>query len=322
MLFLLLVFVLTGMALTVLLWVITIFLQGYYYTEPTSGIAWQAPAAGFGMSLFLTLWCFLIVNSDSATPGDLPSDTLFRFSPKVFQEPAKELWAVRKGVKDPVHYKMKKDWKPGSKEYYVEASLLAPRPWSSSGLEAIIIKKGPESSRFLPIVGGEGQHYQEYADEAGWVIRVFPESGPVAPYMFRTGLFLGNLVLNFAHLGLWFVAFGLVLRFQWGHALLLAIIMWLVMTLAILPMLLDQAGGEAVRSRAPRSAPKVELRNWLVTNHDHCGQSDMDVEFRFAQESVGRGDICPPIPLATPGTPTPQSRARPSTANLLTRPLA
>jgi hypothetical protein len=257
--FLLLVFVLTGMALTVLLWVITIFLQGYYYTEPTSGIAWQAPAAGFGLSLFLTLWCFLIVNNDSATPRNLPSDTLFRFSPKLYQESPKDLWVVRKGVKEPIHYTLKKDFRPGHESYYVEASVLAPRPWSSSGLEAIILKKGQESSRFLPIAGGEGQYYQEYADEAGWIIRVFPDGGPDRPYAFRTGLFLGNLFLNFLHLALWFVAFGLVLRFQWGHALLLAIILWLVTTLAILPMLLDQAGTEAVRSRAPASAPKAEL---------------------------------------------------------------
>jgi hypothetical protein len=257
--FLLLVFVLTGMALTVILWVITVFLQGYYYTEPTSGIAWQAPAAGFGLSLFLTLWCFLIVNNDSATPSDLPTDTLFRFSPKLFMEPPKDLWAVRKGVKGEIHYTLKKDWRPGSKAYYVEASLLAPRPWSSSGLEAIILKKGQESSRFLPIAGGEGAYYQEYADETGWIIRVFPDGGPDRPYAFRTSLFLGNLLLNFTHLGLWFVAFGLVLRFQWGHALLLAIILWLVMTLAILPMLLDQAAAESVSRRAPASAPKADI---------------------------------------------------------------
>jgi len=276
-LFLLLVFVLTGVTLTVLLWVITVFLQGYYYTEPTSGIAWQAPTAGFGLTLFLTLWCFLIVNSDSATPGDLPSDTLFRFSPKLYLEPAKDLWAVRKGEKEPVHYKLKKDWRPGgSKAYYVEASLVAPRPWNQSGVEAIIIKKDNEASRFVPTKGAEGQDYQEFADDAGWVIRVFPSTGPDRPFAFRGGLFLANLFLNFTHLGLWFVAFGLVLRFQWSHALLLAIILWLVMTLAILPMLLDQAGAKAVERRGPAgrvvsgqwpeicSAPLIFL---LITGH-------------------------------------------------------
>jgi hypothetical protein len=270
--FLLLVFVLTGMALTVLLWVITVFLQGYYYTEPTSGIAWQAPAAGFGLSLFLTLWCFLIVNNDSATPSDLPSDTLFRFSPKLYQEPPKDLWVVRKGGKETVHYKLKKDWRPGSKSFYVEASVLAPRPWNQSGVEAIILKHGPESSRFVPTPTGEGQYYQEYSDENGWVIRVFPDSGPDRPYAFRTGLFLGNLVLNLTHFGLWFVAFGLVLRFQWTHALLLAIILWLVMTLAILPMLLDQAAAESVSRRAPASVPKadrpVDSGQWPVVRKE------------------------------------------------------
>src|SRR5260370_20278221 len=201
-LFLLLLFVLTGMALTVILWVITIFLQGYYYTEPTTGIAWQAPVAGFGLSLFLTLWCVLIVNSEGASPADLPYDTVFRFSPKVYKEPAKELWAVRKGVKEHVHYKLKKDWHPGSKGYYVEASPLAPRPWNQTGVELIIIKTGQETARFLPTAAAEGQSYQEYADEAGWVIRVFPDSGPDRPFAFRGGFFLGKLFLHLPPLGL------------------------------------------------------------------------------------------------------------------------
>ena len=45
MLFLLLVLVLSAAALTVLLWVITLFFQGYFYTEATVQIQWQAPAA-------------------------------------------------------------------------------------------------------------------------------------------------------------------------------------------------------------------------------------------------------------------------------------
>jgi hypothetical protein len=266
-LFLLLVFVLTGMTLTVLLWVITVFLQGYYYTEPTSGIAWQAPAAGFGLALFLTLWCLLIVNSDGASPTNLPYDTVFRFSPTVDmfknRESAKELWAVRKGVKEPVAYKLKKKvlfigGDPVS--FYEEANIVAPKPWNPSGVEAIILKDGNETYRFVPLSRKEGQGYQEFGDESGWVMREYTESGPDGrPSAFRWGRFLGNLFLNFTHLGLWFVAFGLVLRFQWGHALLLAIILWLVMTLAILPMLLDQAGAKAVERRGPASAPKADL---------------------------------------------------------------
>ena len=267
MLFLLLVFVLTGMTLTVLLWVITVFLQGYYYTEPTSGIAWQAPAAGFGLALFLTLWCLLIINSEGASPTNLPYDTAFRFSPTVDmfkdRESAKELWAVRKGVKEPIAYKLKKKvlfigGQPLAT--YEEATTVAPKPWNPSGVQAIILKKGGETYRFVPLPPTEGQGYQEYGDESGWVMREYSESGPDGrPYAFRWGRFLGNLFLNFVHLGLWFVAFGLVLRFQWTHALLLAIILWLVTTLAVLPMLLDQAGAKAVEQRAPVSGPKANL---------------------------------------------------------------
>ena len=260
MLFLLLIFVLIAMSLTVLLWVGTLFLQGYYYTEPTAGIAWQAPAAGAALALFLTLWCVLLVNNPGTGPSDLPYDTLFRFSPKVemFDKPVKDLWAVKKEEKEPVHYKLDKRPVGGQvRNEYVDE--LSGRPWNPSGVEAIVIKKDGADIRFNPIPEEKGTGYREFVSDDGWVMRQFAQSGPTGePYTFRWSRFLMNLFLNFFHLALWFVCLWLVLRFQWPHALGLALALWLVMTLAVLPMVLEQA---AAVGRAAPASPRAAFHD-------------------------------------------------------------
>ena len=63
--------------------------------------------------------------------------------------------------------------------------------------------------------------------------------------VFSWWLFLANLFLNFFFLALWFVCLWLVLRFQWLHALGLAIVLWLIALLGVMPMLLDRTQGAA-----------------------------------------------------------------------------
>jgi hypothetical protein len=255
-LFLLLTFLLAGAALTVVLWVTTLFLQGYYYTQPTQGIVWQAPSAGFALALFLTFWCILLVNSTVTNVQDLPYDTIFSFKPRVdkFKEPVKDLWVVKKGVKEPVHYKVKKSYRGGIvTSEYVEAQ--SGRAYSPSGVEEIIIKEDGQDVRYLPVPVTKGAAYREFVDENGWTIREYPQGGPTGmPEAFRWSRFLANIFLNFLHLALWFVCLWVLLRFQWSHALGLAAIMWLVMTLAVLPMIFERAGIEARGQATPASS--------------------------------------------------------------------
>jgi hypothetical protein len=254
-LFLLLILALSGMALTVIIWVGTLFLQGYYYTQPTEGIAWQAPVAGFAIGLFLTLWCMLMVNS--ADPNAY--ETLFRFEHRVdkFKQPVKDLWVVNKASKEPVHYTLKKKWQGGVvTSEYVEAQ--SGRPYSPSGVEEIIIKENGETVRFLPASATKGAAYREFVDESGWTIREYPQSGPTGmPEAFRWGRFLTSFFFNSAHLVLWFVCLWALVRFQWSHALGLAVVMWVIMTVAVLPMLFEQT---ALRAQTASPREKAELR--------------------------------------------------------------
>ena len=88
----------TGVALGVFLYVGAMFLQGYFYTEPSEDLYWQAPAAAGVLTALFAVWCILIANTEGASPSDVPYDTLFRFSARtdLFDKPAAEMVIVTK----------------------------------------------------------------------------------------------------------------------------------------------------------------------------------------------------------------------------------
>jgi hypothetical protein len=252
---LLLILLVVGVTVTVLLWVGTLFLQGYYYTEPTKGILWQAPAAGAALTIFLVMWCFLVANSATATTQDIPYDTLFRFSPQVemFRDPVRELWAVHKGkgTKE-VLYKIYRT--PPNQYGYKKAGSLSDSPLTNlETVEAILIKGDQgDKIRFTQATVSEGS-YDHLVSDDGWQMKWY--HGPTGlPFKFRWGRFLLTFFLNSFHLVLWFACLWLLLRFQWGHALGLAIVLWLVMTLTFMPMLLTQAAQVAQERRTSAGA--------------------------------------------------------------------
>ncbi len=250
---------LLGAFLVVFLWAGTYFFQGYIYTEPTRGIAWQAPAAAAAVTLFLGVWALIVASSENASPSDIPYDTLFRFSPEVsmFKEPAKEMWAHKQGGKV-VHYARKK---LGPTKYCYHDTTYDARPWSSTKVEAIDLEYQGQKVRFVPRTDTSRGAYREFVSEDGWVMRDYDDSsrtsGPTGlPQQFRYGRLLANLGLNF---GLLAVVFGglIVLDYQWLHALGLSLAIWVIMTLALLPMVLGYAAEIAAKrpaAQAPASA--------------------------------------------------------------------
>jgi hypothetical protein len=233
---------LAGVVLAGFLYVGAVFLQGYFYTGPSEQLIWGAPAAAAVLTLFLGLWCLLDANNPGSTPQDIPYDSFFRFSPRVdmMPTPAKEIWAVRQGSKEPIAYKLVKVPRAGFAQYEYREAKRPEHTWSTGGVQAILLKRDGEMDRFLPRKGAEGG-YREFVDEDGWTMKEY-DTGPTGqPTKFRFGRFLANLLLNLLHLGLWFGCLWVLLRFQWSHALGLGFVLWLVMTLSFLPALLDQA---------------------------------------------------------------------------------
>jgi hypothetical protein len=238
----LLILLIVGLSLLAVLWAGTLFLQGYFYTEPTEGITWRAPAAAAILTLFYALWCLLDYNAEGARPMALPYDTVFRFSNEETKgkRPAVYVWAYRKNEKDPVKYR----YYSGEGSYYLDRQVKEKSDrWRQGEAVAIEIEDAGQKVRY-EWVHEEGR-MPMFVSEDGWRVREFDGGPAEPPTIARTGLWLVNMLLNLLHFGVWFACLWLLLRFAWPSAFWLAAGMWLVMTLTVLPMVLDQVGAAA-----------------------------------------------------------------------------
>ncbi len=267
MLGLLLTVLVVGLGITVLLWAGSVFLQSYFYTEPSEGIAWQAPAVGGGLTVFLMLWCLLNASSDESTAAQVPYDALFRARTEedYTKKPAAKLWSYRKGEsKKATEYEYAP--LPGGRwEYRIPPhppsftpvpGEVPPTPgevWTPANVEAVEIPSrdsAKEKVRFERRKLESG--YTEFVSPDGWVMK--PDQNIGLPSAGTFGRLLLVLFLNLFHLALWFAGLWLGLRYEWFHALGLAVVLWLVMTVLIVPMLLTQAGAVAQETNAAQTA--------------------------------------------------------------------
>jgi len=261
---LLLSLLVVGLGLGVLLYAGSLFLQGYVYTEPSGGLFWQAPAAAAALLLFFVFWCLMVANSATATITDIPYDTIFRFSPKedLAKSPVGEIVAVRKDGKETV-YKLRKQ--PNGPPEYLDKRALelgGPRApsWNPENVKAIRLKFNDQDMTFDLTPTGQGANRQFVNAATGYMMTEYDRGPTGIPIAFRWGRFYFNLFLNFFHLALWFLCLWLLMRFQWGHALGLAMVFWLIFTLALLPMLLQAAAEVAVEKRSPTGGKSARLQ--------------------------------------------------------------
>jgi hypothetical protein len=231
-----LIFLLIFFVLAVFLTAWTLWFQAYIYSEPAEQLYWRGPAAAGVLTLFLAVWVLI----DYRSPGNYR--TLAEFSapdPKVYEE----LWVPNaEGVK--VHYRRLKSVGGGS-DYFREGERGKGNRLSGRPTE-IIVKENDEEVSFKPVKTGDTVVYR---DDKG---KEMKEGSLGEVSVTRTGRLLGNLLLNAFHLGTWFLCLWLLLRYQWPHALGLAVVLWGVLTLFGVPPLLDRAENLA-RERAASS---------------------------------------------------------------------
>jgi hypothetical protein len=225
--------------LLVLLTAGTTWLQNAIYSQPATGIYWAGPVTATLLALFFGLWLVL----DLEPPGCYSS--LFTFSANDEKE-FRELRAVviKNGKETPVRYRLRKT-ALGQPEYREATSPYRPLPRQP---EAILVNEDGEEVRFEPerdanhkLKIGSGQALR-YLDSRG---RVMSEDMIGRVSNFRWDRFLPYALLNVGHLLLWFAGLWILLRFQWLHALGLALLFWLAMTVLVLPMCLSKAENAA-----------------------------------------------------------------------------
>jgi hypothetical protein len=247
---LVLILLLVTVALIVFLWAGTLFLQGALYTEPTSELYWRVPAAGGVLGAFFALWCLLDYNDPGKPENEGRYDTVFRFSPDE-ETLFSKFKARREGSETKILYEKKAaDFRNAANE-----------PWRTTSdgkiFDALYIYIDGREVEFRPELKKPGVFKKEagevrYVEDGG--SRVITE-GQVRQgilYTHYTSVVLMNFLLNFLHFAVWFLCLWLILRFQWPHALGLSLVLWLIMTLTVLPMLVSKArdlGRETPRAR-------------------------------------------------------------------------
>lgn len=237
-----------------LLWAGSIFVQGYIYESPSfSSLAWRAPAAAGAITLFLFLWCWLDYKAATPEHAELPYDTLVRFSARE-NDPPKPFprFTSIKNKKETV-FERKATGRGATAEYVnPQNSQRWSRSDSEGVVEAIVIEDGDQKTTYkvdLPPGGkfkqGESARYIEEGGRGRVLTEEDLRQGQVS--VFRTGRFIANLFLNFFLGALLFAGIWLLLRYQWKHALGLAVVLWLAMLLLIVPMVLGVVSDQAAK---------------------------------------------------------------------------
>jgi hypothetical protein len=233
---LLITILLVFLGLATFLWAGTLFFQGYIYSEPVSELYWRAPAAGVVIALLLAFWCFL----DFRNPGRYDATW---FEPTASDEEVfDKFWSV-KGEQETV-YEAHKD-----AQGRIEYRDAAGRPWARSDaegvVEAIIVEENGQRVRFnaeltkdkkFKAATGEPVRYIEAGGRGRVMTDRYIGKLPVSHW----GATLAKILLSLLHLGLWFVCLWLILQFQRGHAFGLALVIWVTLTLILLPLLFEK----------------------------------------------------------------------------------
>lgn len=240
-------------SLAILLWAGTLFTQGYIYSEPEADLYWRAPAAAGVLAAFLAFWCYLDYSAADVESLQPAYNNLFQFNPTE-SKTVDKFWSVR-GEEEFLYSRATGG--TGRIEYVNSQGIPWRREDVNGVIEAVVIEEGGAKVRFeARLTKGkqfeDSGQYPPYYEKGGR--RVMEPIGQVS--IFRYGQFFLNLFLNFAHLGVWFVCLWLILRFQWTHALLGAVVIWVVMMLVVLPMLLERSmvAGRERAGRVPSSA--------------------------------------------------------------------
>ena len=168
-------------------------------------------------------------------------------------EPPKEIWILTKSKKDEkILYTLVKCADLGRTTYSYQHLRTGRNLNWPRDVTAIILKEDNEEVRYDGEKTGEGA-YRRFVGPDGWVIVEY-DTGPAGPPERSSfWLWLVNALLNLFHFGLWFVCLWLLLRFQWAHALGLAVVLWLVVLLAVFPLLTDRTKAAVDQKPAART---------------------------------------------------------------------
>jgi hypothetical protein len=211
----------------------TLWFQAYIYTEPATQLWWRAPAAGTVIALFLAAWVFIDYRAVKNSP-----ETRYPFGPvqemplkSAAQEPFEKLYLDENS--DAAYTRTTvTEGKQTRFEYRRGQDVLPSRP------PRVVAVENDEKVVFEPDRDAKGNFKPDpvdsllrYRDSRGNILyeRTFEREAPSRTLAVMFGLFL-----NIGFLAVWFACMWLLLRYQFWHALGLAVVMYAVMLLFVI----------------------------------------------------------------------------------------
>jgi len=218
------------------LWLGSVFLQGWLYNDLANRLPQRAIAGGAVLALFHTGWCAVY----QADPGRF--DTLTSFKTEALDGTYDEFESVRrvgKEEKKPVRYVRR-----GAGNDFVAAD--GGKTWNRSDADGMVVallikEKGKDApTRFeanLDAKTGNFRPVEETRYEAEGGRRYMDHAALGKVYRVRSMAYLGNIFANLLHLAVWVAVLWPVMRFTLGHAVGIGLILWGVTMVVVQPAL-------------------------------------------------------------------------------------
>ncbi len=260
-------FLVVAVVLSVLLWAVGLFLQGYLYQQPAEKLPLRALGAGVILSVFLCFWALVNTRAE----GENKYGTFFEFNPtttKTFTE----FEAVRRYPRNPEGEKEKnvphKRGTVGTAIEFVEVGSDKPFRLNDSSYLTIglIVPEatGGKKIRFNTQIK-DGTTYatpeRQFVEEGG--SRYIDHGNLGTMYSPSRAALFGALILNLLLFVIWFAVYWPILQFGFGHAFGLAVLSGLITMLVLMPVLFRV---NKPKPEAP-APPAATARADLPTHH-------------------------------------------------------
>jgi hypothetical protein len=206
------------------LWLGSVFLQGWLYNDLAKKLPLRALAGGAALAVFHVGWCAIY----QADPGRF--DTLYSFKTEALDGTYDEFQSIRrvgKNEQKPVRYVRRGE----SNEFEaVETRKIWNRSDADGMQVAILIQENGKSepTRFDANLTSDGKFLPtsetRYETDGGRRYMDHNVLGKV--YRKRSMAIMGNLFANLLHLAVWVAVLWPVMRFTLGHAIGIGLAFW------------------------------------------------------------------------------------------------
>lgn len=206
------------------LWGLSVFLQGWLYNDLAHKLPLRALGGAAVLALFHTAWCAIY----KADPGRF--DTLYSFKTEVLEGNYDEFQSVRKVGKNeqkPVKYVRR-----GSSNDF--DGFESRKPWTRSDSDGMVVavlvqeKDNKDPTRFNANLNSDGTFPptadHRYETDNGRRYMDHNSMGKV--YRKRSMAIMGNIFANFLHLAVWVAVLWPIMRFTLGHAIAIGLGLW------------------------------------------------------------------------------------------------